>query len=107
MVFTQGLLTDGESIIQEMCCLLVFILIPAVQSQLVTCGLDTTACSKQNHEQHSSLHKDQPSPFSLPQFIYWGVWWSKHFIYAKTFFERQSTGSWEKSLSPECVNLVN
>lgn len=56
MVFTQGLLTDGKSIIQEMRCLLVFILIPAVQSQLVTWGLDTMACGKQNHEQHSSLH---------------------------------------------------
>lgn len=69
MVFAQGLLTDGERVVQEVCCLFVFILIPAVQSQLVIQGLDNTAHGKQNHNQQSSLCTDQlplPTHFSFP-----------------------------------------
>lgn len=46
MVFAQSLLTNGESIIQEVRCLFVFILIPAVQSQQVIQDLGTIAPGK-------------------------------------------------------------
>lgn len=49
-----------------------------------------------------------PFPFPLPQFSFIGESGGPNTSSVlKIFLERQMTGSWENSLSPECVNLVN
>lgn len=115
MVFAQSLLTDGESIIQEVRCLFVFILISAVQSQQVIQDLGTIAPDKQNCEQQLSFHTDPPPTalsFSIPSYLRKSLVISGSLVVqtphlCQNLFERQTTRSWGSSLLPECAVLVN